>query len=723
MASDGTANTGATNHFGELLTGNGDDTHDGLIITDGAAVPTALGVNPFATITAMAERSVRLTADKMGLTIDYTTENGETFTVQLMPGLTRLSIGILNLFDKPAYPLRSDSELIKAENLINETKAARVAGIGFLEVMSGFIHIGDFEPTSKKEDFEVARGQARGLSESARFILSVKAWNTETSTLQSCLFWMWLTHIVIHRPDHSAMLTGTFMCAALPGNPFMVHRGDFQLFNNDLATSGNQNLTYTFSMTGINGEEYHFHGYKVVNSGVALNPLAFWRATTTLYVTISRLNGPIVARGILDVRPNDFLSEIYSIVPSGRNAVAKAYSAFSFMSYFAKSAATHLFTPFSPLQYPPHSYVGFNNPTPVSSTIVIKASDGVKTYMQMWEADPYDPSLAIHDLFMIPGASVDHQIFALETIPFNAVQYFTRAGYRVWVLTHRIGMTMQAQHSWTTFDARLDIRAALEYIRSARGNESIYTIAHCMGSVAFSCGLLDGTIPAAWIKGITCSQTFMNPRWATLNLIKVLSPVHLDTLYKAVGGNWFSCTSSTDDSLLQRTINQLLRFYPTVPEEMCTNVACHRGSFIFGRLWNHRNLNLATHSQTHRFFGGVSMTLEHLLMHDGTVGYVTTNFPLAQRLTTSANLKRLKGIPMFFFSGADNKVLSPESTQRSYEILREEFGAAGYEREVVEGYGHLDCWMGTQAYKDVYPMVRERVDCVVRGVTYKYRGD
>ncbi|CRK34722.1 hypothetical protein BN1708_019600, partial [Verticillium longisporum] len=56
---------------------------------------------------------------------------------------------------------------------------------------------------------------------------------------------------------------------------------------------------------------------------------------------------------------------------------------------------------------------------------------------------------------------------------------------------------------------------------NAEGNK-IYAIAHCMGSVAFSTGLLDGTIPSDWILGITASQVFMNPLWSRLNSAKAL---------------------------------------------------------------------------------------------------------------------------------------------------------------------------------------------------------
>jgi hypothetical protein len=63
---------------------------------------------------------------------------------------------------------------------------------------------------------------------------------------------------------------------------------------------------------------------------------------------------------------------------------------------------------------------------------------------------------------------------------------------------------------------------------------------------------------------------------------------------------------------------------------------------------------------------------------------------------TPERVQKLKGIPIFLFSGSENMAWSPESTDLSYELLKNTFGGKNYEREVVEGYGHLDCWMGTR---------------------------
>ena len=77
LSSDGTADEGVTTHIGEVLTGKDSDYHDGLVVVDGSLIPTALGANPLATITALAERCVEGVAMKKGINVDYNTKNGD----------------------------------------------------------------------------------------------------------------------------------------------------------------------------------------------------------------------------------------------------------------------------------------------------------------------------------------------------------------------------------------------------------------------------------------------------------------------------------------------------------------------------------------------------------------------------------------------------------------------------------------------------------------------
>ncbi|KAI8630163.1 glucose-methanol-choline oxidoreductase [Xylariaceae sp. FL1651] len=730
--------TGVTNHAGEVFTGDGAATHRGLIVTDAAVIPAALGANPLATITALAERSVDLYAKSRGLVISKEPND------------------MLDLFGNPQHPNpkrrgkwlerleeREENERIVHEhNSITAAHRMKDGGFGFTEVMSGFIHRNNYDLSKDSPDiYDLAARTAKSMCETARFFLSVQSFNTRS---------------IVHDPLHAATLTGTFVCPTLEGSPFMVQRGKFNLFLVDTKAPGTRNLTYDFDMYGINRRKLHFHGYKVVDSSVALSPTHFWKSTSTLYVTISEGErtqttgveycpaGKIVAKGIMRIEPQDFLCEMLTLTPTGGSIFDKMKSAANFVNFFTRKSLSLFLAPLTPLQYPSQTYSGFVNNTQYR-TFPVTARDGVVTSLHMWE--PTNTSIQTKNLFMIPGASVDHQIFALPTIQLNAVNYFQRAGYRVFITVHRIGALMEAHKNWTTFDARLDIKACLEYIRKHYPTyavpdpdapesekdkirvepESIYTIAHCMGSVAFSTGLLDGTIPAKWVKGVTCSQVFMNPIWNCLNMIRIMAlPIPADTLYRFFAGNWFSCSTGKDDSYLQKALNELLRFMPDERKEICNNASCHRISLVFARCWNHRNLNEATHRQIDRFFSGVNMTLLHLLMKQGFEGHVMSNGPLYERLDTPENVRKLRNIPFLLFVGRDNAVLSPESTEKTYEVLTEAFGTRKddgiqYRRRVVPGYGHLDCWMGRNAWKDVYPFVLEEVDRVVRGPDYIFQ--
>lgn len=108
--------------------------------------------------------------------------------------------------------------------------------------------------------------------------------------------------------------------------------------------------------------------------------------------------------------------------------------------------------------------------------------------------------------------------------------------------------------------------------------------------------------------------------------------------------------------------------------------------------------------------------LQHLTLN-GTEGYVTTWPPFANdghdvsatNLVTKDNLRRLLHVPIYFFSGSENAVYSPESTDLSYTTLRDLGNEGLYECDVFDGFGHLDCWVGEKASEVIWPRVREQM--------------
>jgi hypothetical protein len=119
--------------------------------------------------------------------------------------------------------------MIQAQQEIAESP--QTGGARFTEVMDGYIYIGD-----DIRDYEIAVDAAKSASSTARFFLSVDAWDIQT---------------LVDKKSHAAMLTGTFSCGALSKDPFIVLRGEFQLFSRDPRTPDTDNLVYDFDMISV----------------------------------------------------------------------------------------------------------------------------------------------------------------------------------------------------------------------------------------------------------------------------------------------------------------------------------------------------------------------------------------------------------------------------------------------------------------------------------------
>jgi hypothetical protein len=315
----------------------------------------------------------------------------------------------------------------------------------------------------------------------------------------------------------------------------LILRGEVRFFTIDETVSDATSLLYKLKLRTTDGQTYLLNGYKKIDSSLMSSVFGTWKATTTLYTTITRLDGSIVGRGRLHISWRNFASQLRSFGTTGgdgggRSLLGRAVRpSLGFLGYFARNLANYVLRPLSQLEYPDRQRTGYFVKVAPAQTITLTASDGVKTSMKVW-APGVDVLKKRRPVVMIPGASVDDQIFSLPTIPVNTVEYFTSRGYTVYVPTLRFGRTPVAEKGYTAYDARLDVAAAMKFVHDQHEGK-MYVICHCVGSIATSIGLLDGTLHAEWIQGLTASQIFFTQRFSLDNELKAKTPL-LPKLYE-----------------------------------------------------------------------------------------------------------------------------------------------------------------------------------------------
>lgn len=653
FARDGTGSTGSIHHNGELFTGGGEEVHSGLCAVDGSVISHSLAANPLATITALAERSVELLAAKNGIQIDL-------------------------MGNKAPLEHRQNSLVTFSEKMEGEVKFGQTCAQLTLFV-----------------DVEISQDRHKAV---------------ET---------------VIGR------LSGTVRCPHLSKDQLMITDGTFRLFEPDLAEACQSTMEYRLTATATNGQKFLMIGKKLLNPSATLSIPKLWQSTTTLFLDVHSEDGYFSGSGLLRLSLKNFVDQMRTMTTSGESIHGRRTLLLRFFKIFTSGLLQTSLAPFAPLQYPTEHCYDLEPTENVQKiepnvTAELRAVDGVASTLRMWKpVGKHDAGQSVHDILFVPGSAVSHWIYASPYIKQNAIEYFTSRGYRCWCVTSRFGKQHISHndkpHAWKGYDARLDIAAALARIKRYHVDRSSnhlppYVIAHCVGSLALASALLDATVDRSAISGITASQIFLHPVLQPLNELKARVP--LTRLYRLIAGDWFPLADSeamASRSFVQSALDTSLRFYPLDSKsEICTSTVCHRCDLAFGRLWNHRNLNKATHDNQNLIFHGTSSTcLEHLASGGRRRTVLDNDY---RSLVTEENLERLSGIPIFLFSGEDNQVFKASSTLKTYQLLKARGETVS--RKVFAGFGHLDCWMSENSAKVVYASIETEV----RKVMFKHRG-
>jgi cholesterol oxidase len=284
----------------------------------------------------------------------------------------------------------------------------------------------------------------------------------------------------------------------------------------------------------------------------------------------------------------------------------------------------------------------------------------------------------------------------------NLVEYLVRAEYDVWLLDYRASSGFAAAGTDFSIDdvAVRDYPAAVNAVLRESRVEKIQVVAHCVGSMALLMSLLAGKLQYQ-LHSVICSQLGLHPIAPAFAELK--AAVSAASFLRRFGVK--RLTAHYDPySLTDRLWNRLLTLYPT--DERCNNPTCRRILLLFGESFRHDQLNTATHDAMHEWFGTTSVpALAHLALILRT-GHVVDK---DGREAYLPHLKRL-ALPISFIHGTQNREFLPAATRKTYRLLRRTNGQKWYVWRPIPRYGHMDCFIGKTASRDVFPIILEELE-------------
>jgi hypothetical protein len=564
-------------------------------------------------------------------------------------------------------------------------------GIQFTETMRGRVVWQDEPPRVKGPEDDVAPWEQAAVSNAAapmQLTLTVISDDIEG---------------LVSSREHVARLIGTVSVEGpgFPARSLPISQGRFHLFVIDADRVETRYIAYRMTVAVDPDVEWRIDAKKVVRRG---SWRGLWRALTTLYITIVE-EGPGVPRrralGVLTVDAHDLASQLATLRPRHAQGLAERVDVYARLIGFflAVSRATGGgMLARSALSTPDAAPRARRIPPGEFSEHEIPTSDRTRIHLTRYRGGPLGP------VILSPGFSVRAASFAADTVGENLVQYLVARSYDVWLFDYRASSGFAAAGSAFSIDdiALRDYPAAVSTVLGVTHAPNVQIVAHCVGSLSLLMSLLAGKLENQ-VRSIICSQLGLHP-------IPPEGIAELKfALYIASVLRWLGMRTTTahfdPHSLGHRIADKLLALYPTA--ERCNNPACRRILLLFGESFRHDKLNTATHEAIDDWFGTTSMPAlthlslmlraRHVVDKDGRDVYL----PRLDRLC----------LPISFIHGTRNREFVPRSTATTYKLLRSVNGPRWYVRRLVKGYGHMDCFIGKDAARDVFPIIeRELVE-------------
>jgi choline dehydrogenase-like flavoprotein len=551
------------------------------------------------------------------------------------------------------------------------------AGIEFTETMRGHLS------TAVVDDY--AKAEARGKLDNTTLDFTVTVSSDDLERL-------------LTDSAHPARIDGSITCSTLSPQPLKVTNGVFNLLTRDPSRVNARLMSYNMTGVAQDGRSFRLDGFKVIHDD---RQAEIWPDTTTLFVTVTDLNGAaerVVAKGILHILPADFAHQMTTMKVTNPGTPLDALTG---VIRFGKFFAGELFDTYGGVfvrsnelrtDAPPR----VKRPLKMSPPEVrfFNTDDGVTLKLTRYNGGSKGP------VMLSPGFGTPTLAYSIDTVDTNLPEALFAAGYDVWLFDYRASPDLPSARTQFTLDdvATRDYPAAVAAVRQATGAASVQVMAHCIGSMTFLMAMMAGL---TGVRSAISSALTLFPVSPIGNRIR--AGLDLGKLL-VVGGVETLTTDFDRQRAMDVIMDEILRAFPS--KEQCTSAVCRRILGIYGDVYDHNQLNDATHNAMHEMFGVANTrTFNHisLIVRTGHVVDEDGND------TYMPHLDRL-AIPITFVHGAKNNLFLPEGSEQTLKAVSAVNDGTLYQRILFPDYAHMDCYIGKNAARDIFPTIVSELD-------------